>query len=173
MTAHYFTRKAFSGIDSVVGVLAWIGNGAIVIIMLFFLTDVGGRVLLNKPLYGSDELIELSMIILGLAIMYATSTKQHVRMGMLSGRLPRRSRAILTGIGSFLEFGISVLIAYEVLTKALEMLKTHEVSPVLSIPMGPPVLVLSISFFVSCLTSLVQAVHPQVSDEKSEGDSAL
>jgi TRAP-type C4-dicarboxylate transport system permease small subunit len=135
--------------------------------------DVCGRVFLNKPLYGSNELIELTMIILGFAIMYATRTGQHVKMDMLGPRLPKRTRAILMSIGSLLEFGIGAVIAYEVLIKALHMLKIHEVSPFLSIPMGPPVLALSISFFVSCLTSFLQAVNPQVSEEKSEGGSAI
>ena len=173
MSAHHLLGKTFEGIGSVVEVLAWIGNGAIAFITLLFMIDVCGRVLLNKPLYGSNELIELSMIILGLAIMYATSTKQHVKMGMLSARLSRRAQAILASIGSFLEFGISAVIAYQVLTKGMDMLKTHEVSPVLSIPMGPFVLALSISFFVSCLTSLLQAVNPQVSEERSEGGVAI
>jgi len=135
--------------------------------------DVCGRAFLNKPLYGSNELIELTMIILGFAIMYATRTRQHVKMDILSPRLSKRTQAILTSIGSLLEFGISAVIAYEVLLKALHIVKIHEVSPVLFIPMGPAVFALSISFFVSCLASLLQAVGPRISGEKSEGGSAI
>jgi len=173
MSTHSLTRKVFKGIDSVVKVLTWVGNGAIVVIILIFLIDICGRAVLNKPLYGSDELIELTMIILGFAIMYATRTKQHVKIDILSPRLPRPTQAILTSIGSLLEFGLSAVIAYEVFIKALHMLKMHEVSNLLFIPMGPFVLGLSISFFVSCLTSLLQAVNPRVSEEKSEGGSAI
>lgn len=172
MSTHYLTQKVFKGLDSVVKLLTWIGNGAIALITLIFMIDVCGRAFLNKPLYGSNELIELTMIILGFAIVYATWTKQHVKMDILSPRLPRRTQAILTSIGLLLEFGISALIAYEVFMKALNMLKIHEVSPFLSIPTGPAVFALSISFFVSCLTSLLQAVSPHVSEEKSEGGSA-
>jgi TRAP-type C4-dicarboxylate transport system permease small subunit len=172
MSTHYLTQKVFKGLDSVVKLLTWIGNGAIALITLIFMIDVCGRAFLNKPLYGSNELIELTMIILGFAIVYATWTKQHVKMDILSPRLPRRTQAILKSIGLLLEFGISALIAYEVFMKALNMLKIHEVSPFLSIPTGPAVFALSISFFVSCLTSLLQAVSPHVSEEKSEGGSA-
>jgi len=173
MSTHYLTRKVFKGIDSVAEVLFWIGNGAIAVITLIFMIDVCGRVFLNKPLYGSNDFIEVTMIVLGFAIMYATRTKQHVKMDILSARLPRRTKAILTSIGSLLEFGIGAVIAYEVLIRALHMLKFHEVSNFTSIPTGPFVLALSISFFVSCLTSLLQAVNPQVSEEKSEGGSAI
>ena len=173
MSTNYLTRKVFKGLDSVVKLLTWIGNGAIALITLIFMIDVCGRAFLNKPFYGSNELIELTMIILGFAIVYATWTKQHVKMDILSPRLPRRTQAILTSIGSLLEFGISAVIAYEVFMKALNMLKIHEVSPFLSIPTGPAVFALSISFFVSCLTSLLQAVSPHVSEEKSEGGSAI
>jgi TRAP-type C4-dicarboxylate transport system permease small subunit len=173
MSTNYLTRKVFKGLDSVVKVLTWIGNVAIAVITLIFMIDVCGRAFLNKPLYGSNELIELTMILLGFAIVYATWTKQHVKMDILSPRLPRRTQTILTSIGSLLEFVISAVIAYEVLIKALYMLKIHEVSPFLSIPMGPPVLALSISFFVSCLTSLLQAVNAHVSQEKSEGGFAI
>ena len=166
-------RKVFKGFDSVVEVLTWIGNVAIAVITLIFMIDVCGRAFLNIPLYGSNELIELTMIILGFAIMYATNTKQHIKMDILSPRLPRRFQAILASIGSWLEFGISTVIAYEVLIRALHMLKMHEVSPFLSIPTGPFILALSISFFVSCLASLLQAVNPHVSEEKSEGGSAI
>ena len=173
MSTHCLTRKVFKGLDSVVKVLTWIGNVVIAVITLFFMIDVCGRAFLNKPLYGSNELIELTMILLGFAIVYATWTKQHIKMDILSPRLPKRSQAILTSIGSLLECGISAVIAFEVLMKALYMLKIHEVSPLLSIPMGPAVLALSISFFVSSLTSLLQAVNPRVSEEKSEVGSAI
>jgi len=173
MSTHYLTRKVFKGLDSVVKLLTWIGNGAIAFITLIFMIDVCGRAFLNKPLYGSNELIELTMIILGFAIVYATWTKQHVKIDILSPRLPRRTQTILTSIGSFLEFGISAVIAYEVFMKALSMLKIHEVSPFLSIPTGPAVLALSISFFVSCLISLLQAINPHISEEKSEVGSAI
>jgi TRAP-type C4-dicarboxylate transport system permease small subunit len=173
MSPHYLERKVFKGFDSVVEVLTWVGNGAIAAITLFFMIDVCGRAFLSKPLYGSNELVELTMIVLGFSIMYATRTRQHVKMDMLSPRLSRRSQAILTSIGSLLEFGISAVIAYEVLIKALHIMKTHEVSPLLFIPMGPAVLALSISFFVSCLTSLLQAVNPHLSEEKSEGGFAI
>lgn len=173
MITHYLTRKVFKVIDSVVEVLTWVGNVAMAVLTLIFMIDVCGRAFLNKPLYGSNELIELTMIILGFAIVYATRTKQHVKMEILSPRLPRRTQAIMKSIGSLLEFGISAVIAYGVLIKALHLLKTHEVSPDHSIPMWPLILALSISFFVSCLTSLLQAVNPQVSEEKSEGGSAI
>ena len=173
MSTHYLTQKVFKGLDSVVKLLTWIGNGAIALITLIFMIDVCGRAFLNKPLYGSNELIELTMIILGFAIVYATWTKQHVKIDILSPRLPRRTQTILTSIGSFLEFGISAVIAYEVFMKALSMLKIHEVSPFLSIPTGPAVLALSISFFVSCLISLLQAINPHISEEKSEVGSAI
>jgi TRAP-type C4-dicarboxylate transport system permease small subunit len=173
MSAHSLTRRVSKGIDSVAVVLTWIGNGAIAVITLIFMIDICGRAFLNKPFYGSNELIELTMIILGFAIMYATRTGQHVKMDMLSPRLSRRSQVILTSIGSLLEFGISAVIAYEVLIKALHIVKIHEVSPLLFIPMGPAVFALSISFFVSCLISLLQAVNPQLLEEKSEGGLAI
>ena len=173
MGTHDLTRKVFKGIDSVVKVLTWVSNIAMAVLTLIFMIDVCGRALLNKPLDGSNELIELIMIILGLAIMYATRTRQHVKMDILSPRLPRRPRAILASIGSLLEFAISAVVAYEVLIQAWKLMKNHEVSVLLSIPMGPPVLALSISFFVSCLMSLLQAVNPQVLEEKSEGGLAI
>ena len=173
MSNRYLMRKISEGIDSVVEVLTWVGNAAIAVITLIFMIDVCGRAFLNIPLNGSNELVELTMIIVGFAIVYATRTKQHVRMDILSLRLPRRIRAVVRSFGSLLEFGIGGVIAYEVLMKAIYVLKTHEVSPFLGIPMGPPVLALSIAFFVSCVTSLLQAVNPDVSEERPEGDSAI
>ena len=173
MSTNCLTRKALRGFDKVVGVLTWIGYAVITVVTVIFMIDVCGRVFANKPLNGSNELIELTMIILSSSIMYATWTKQHVKMDMLSPRLSRRARAILVRIGSLLEFGISVVIAYQSLIYGLEMLKKHEVTNVLSIPIGPFVLGLSIFFFMSCLASLLQVVNPQVSEEKSEGGSAI
>jgi TRAP-type C4-dicarboxylate transport system permease small subunit len=169
MRTHYLTRKVYKGIDSVVEVLSWVANAAIVVITLIFIVDVGGRALLNMPLYGSTELVEITMLILGFAFVYATKTRQHVKMEVLSPRLTKRSRTILMRFASLLEFGISAVITYEVFIKALHMLKNYEVSPFIEIPMGPPVLALSISLFLSCLISLLQAIDPQVSEEKSEG----
>jgi TRAP-type C4-dicarboxylate transport system permease small subunit len=173
MSTHYLTWKVFKGIDSVVKVLTWVSIVAIAVLTLIFTIDVCGRAFLNKPLNGSNELIELTMIILGFAIMYAARTRQHVKIDMLSPRLPKRAQTILASIGSLLEFGISAVIGYEVLIQALKLMKNQEVSLLLSIPMGPFVLALSISFFVSCLISLLQAVNPQVSEEKSEGGLAI
>jgi len=173
MSPHYLEWKVFKGFDFVVKVLTWVGNIAIAVITLFFMIDVCGRAFLSKPLYGSNELVELTMIVLGFSIMYATRTRQHVKMDMLSPRLSKRTQAILMSFGSFLEFGISAVVAYEILIRALHMLKIHEVSPFLSIPLGPFVLGLAISFFVSCLISLLQALNPLASEEKSEGGSAI
>jgi len=169
MRTQYLTRKVFKVIDPVVEVITWVGNAAIVVITLIFIVDVCGRALLNMPLYGSTELVEIIMVILGFAFVYTTKTRQHVKMEVLSPRLTKRSQTILMRFASLLEFGISAVIAYEVFIKALQMVKNHEVSPFISIPMGPPVLALSISLFLSCLISLLQAINPQVSEEQSKG----
>lgn len=171
MRTQYLTRKVFKVVDPVVEVVTWVAIATIVVIILIFIVDVCGRAFLNMPLYGSTELVEITMLILGFAIVYATKTRQHVKVQVLSPRLTKRSQTILMRFASLLEFGISTVIAYEVFIKGLQMVKSYEVSPFISIPLGPPVLALSISLFLSCLISLLQAINPQVSEEQSKGGS--
>ncbi len=164
-----WTRKTSKGFYSITEVAAWTAYIAAVGIVLFVFVDVCGRYFLNKPLRGSNELVEQSMAILGgFAIMYAAVKRGHVAIDLIASRFSRRTRVIMQSIFLFVGFGTSVVLAYQVYLRALWRLQFSEVTQVLRIGTAAFAFILAVALFLCGLTLLIQAFHPWVSEETME-----
>lgn len=78
-------RTVFERLD---GVIASIGMIAVFVMMLLITADVGGRYIFNRPLVGSQEIVEMLMIV---AVFFGLSYTQkhhgHVGVDVVPGAL--------------------------------------------------------------------------------------
>lgn len=130
-------------------------GGMLLIIPLMLLTsaDVIGRVAWARPFPGIVELSSYMLdvfILLGLA--YTQQVKGHVRVSMLTSRLPQRAQIFLEIVVTILSLFIMALLAWQGLV--VGMAETA-VSDMLRIPQRPFKLLVGIAGFLLCLELVV------------------
>lgn len=106
---------AITGIvDAIIKSLAWVSCVILGLMGLVVAINVFGRYLLNKPLLGTVELVEVMMVIVAFfTIPYAQLIRRHVRVDLVTSHLPRRTQAIMGSIAFFLSAGIFIVITYQ------------------------------------------------------------
>jgi TRAP-type C4-dicarboxylate transport system permease small subunit len=171
MSIKNWARTVFKGFYLITEVAVWIGYITIAAIVLIVFVDVCGRYLLNKPLIGSYELVEQTMIILGgSAIMYAAVEGGHVAVDILASKFPRHTQIIMQRIFSLLGFGAWSVVAYSVYLDGLYLMKSSlTMAFFLQVSPAPFVFILATGLFLCSLTLLIQTFHPKVPGETMGG----
>jgi TRAP-type C4-dicarboxylate transport system permease small subunit len=155
---------AFKGLYSGCTVAAsWIGHILVGFITLIVFGNVCGRYLLRKPIRGTYELVEETMVVLGgLAIMYCTIEWGHVAIDILTVKFSRRTQMIMQTIFSLLGFGIWGVVAYGVYLHALSVMKSSgALASLPQVSQAPFRFILAAGLFLCSLTLLIQAFHPK------------
>ncbi len=74
----------------------WIPMFVLFLMMLLTASDVIGRYVFNRPLYGGQDVTELGLVVMTfLAIGYMQFMKKHVQVELLSSRLSPRAQSSL------------------------------------------------------------------------------
>ncbi len=158
------TKKLF---DVITDTFGWIGNISAILVMLIFLVDVSGRAIFNKPLYASNEMVELVMVVLGLSIMYATRADCHVKVDILVPKFKPLAQRITRKAGQGLTFITTGVIAVEIIRNAIDQIAGHQTAVLLGIPVGYFSLLFALSMFWSTMISLVQVTLPGLLKDES------
>lgn len=94
----------------------WFANilgGLVIVMMLLIVIDVGGRYFFNSPLLGG---VEISKVVLAwiffLSLSYGLIRGAHIRVELITSRLPPRLRFILDIIVSVMSLGFFILGIY-------------------------------------------------------------
>ena len=165
-----WTRKISRGLYLVNEFGSWIGYVALAGIVLIVFADVFGRYFLNRPLLGSNELVNEGMCILaGFAIMYTTLKRGHVSLDLILNRFPKSAQMIMQRIFSLIGFGVAGSLAYGVYLLAMRYMKRGATTEILGISTIPFTLLFAAALFLSSLTLLLQTFQTRASDETSEG----
>ena len=130
-------------------------SGMLLILPLMLLTsaDVIGRAAWARPIPGIVELSSYMLdvfILLGLA--YTQQVKGHVRVSMLTSRLPQRAQQSLEIVVTLLSLFIMVLLAWQGWVVGME---ETAVSDMLRIPQRPFKLLVGVAAILLCLELLV------------------
>jgi TRAP-type C4-dicarboxylate transport system permease small subunit len=104
--------------DRLIGLSGTIGAVALVLVMVAILIDVVGRVL-GKPLYGSQDIVTMSMVILVFGGM-ALCDRQggHIAVDLLESRFSTRLNRLIDIVVALTGAVIFVFIAWAVLDSA-------------------------------------------------------
>ena len=132
--------------------------GMLLIVPLMLLTsaDVIGRAAFSRPIPGIVELSSYMLdvfILLGLA--YTQQVKGHVRVSMLTSRLPQRAQQSLEILVTLLSLFIMVLLAWQGWVVGME---ETAVSDMLRIPQRPFKLLVGVAAILLCLELVVDLV---------------
>ena len=133
--------------------VCYVGMFLILPLMLLTTADVIGRAAWARPITGIVELSSYVLdvfILLGLA--YTQQVKGHVRVSMLTSRLPPRAQIILEIIVTFLSLFIITLLAWQGFVVGFE---ETAVSDMLRIAQRPFKLLVGVAAFLLCLELLV------------------
>jgi len=163
-------RIILSGVHILRKVINWIGYLSLTAMVLATATNVFGRYILNKPLLGEVDMVQLGMAVFGgVAMFIAATQRHHVGVDVLVVRFPRRTRLILGSIASLLGFMTLGVLAFGVFLNGLDTLENGSMTDTLLIPQGPFEILFSVFIFLFCLTLLIQAFRPEESEKKKDG----
>ena len=133
--------------------VCYAGMFLILPLMLLTTVDVIGRAAWDRPIPGIVELSSYALdvfILLGLA--YTQQVKGHVRVSMLTSRLPPRAQLFLEIFVTLLSLFIIVLLAWQGIVVGFE---ETAVSDMLRIAQRPFKLLVGVAAFLLCLELVV------------------
>ena len=134
-----------------------VGVGVLVLMMFLTAADVSLRYIFNLPILGSYEITEYMMAILvAFTIAYTAFTKGHVNVDLIVNRLPKRLGSAISIVTNLICVVLFSLIAWRSFYQAGVLHNAAAVSPALSIPEFPFVIITGIGF---SLISVVFILH--------------
>ncbi len=122
-------------LDTFVRILSYIGTSFLIVLVGLSTTDVVLRYFFNRPIPGTIEIIELTMVVLVFSsVAYTHVTNSHVRVEILSGVLKPSGKLILESIAGFNSIVVLLLVIWRSAVFAFE---TPDVTMILGIPVAP------------------------------------
>ena len=125
-------------LDKVSMVLIGLGIICLTALMLLITGDVAARLLLNKPISGSYELVQLLFSLTVFTGFIASQRyKAHIQISLFLRIMPGKLRFIVLGLVNTLGVGISGIITAALWNQAGKALNINSITDVLSIPVFP------------------------------------
>lgn len=122
-------QKTVDGISRVFGTIAVICCTAMMILIII---DVILRKTINLPILGSYEIVQfLLMCLVFASFSYTQSEKGHIKVTMVSGKLPYRFRSLINGIFELSGAGLAFYCGYAAIIHGNYLFKSAWVSDVL------------------------------------------
>jgi len=124
--------------------------------------DVVGAKLFLWPLPGATEVISFSQVVaIAPAIAFALILGRHIRVEFILDRFPKRVRAVISSISSFLSLVLFVLVGWQSYLYGISLQKAGEIGSTSHLPFYPFAFVIafccipvSLAFLVEVLKSL-------------------
>ncbi len=115
--------------------VALLGGAVLFAIMLLVSWSVFARYVLNAPILGDQELVEIGMsLVVMMAMPFATATGSHIRVDILDNKLGAMGRflcdLLARGIGAYVLF----LLIGKTWDKALDAYEYNDVTNMIEIP---------------------------------------
>ena len=126
--------------------VSYLGMTLLIPMMLLTTTDVVGRAIWSRPIYGTVELSSYMLaVFLLLGVAYTHQVKGHVRVSMLTSRLPGRANLALDLVTILLSMFIIGLLAWQGWVVGME---ERAVSDMLRVPQRPFKVLVSVAAFL-------------------------
>ena len=136
-------------------VLNGIAAGFLAVMMVLTGVDVLGRYVFNKPVPGSYEMTEFMMpIVIAFGLAFCALEKGHVKVELVTSRLPERTQAVMKTIVCLVFLGIFILVTWQTWLRAKGMIDVGQLSMVLYIPVYPFVLSVAVGCAALCIVIL-------------------
>lgn len=152
----YFAK----GIRMASKILMAISQGLLAILMFLSITDVIGRYLFNRPIFGTLEVSEILLVcIVFFGSAYTLYMDKQITMELLYSRLSPSARKKVDVITRLMAFIIFSLMVWKVTEKALYFKEANRLIPSLLWPIYPFMLVVSLGAILLSLELLIQIVY--------------
>jgi TRAP-type transport system small permease protein len=162
-------RGALGLLDRALAALATLAGLLAALMMLVTVTDVIGRGLLNKPLVGAFETIELLMAaIVFLALPFVTWRREHVNVTLFYERMPPRARSLSTALSEIVAAIVCGLLAWRAWLYGERLIEVGERTMELGIPRGYVPIAVSIILALSGLIFLLLAFRALFRGERAQ-----
>jgi TRAP-type C4-dicarboxylate transport system permease small subunit len=139
--------------------LEWVGVIGILLMFLVNFIDVIGAKFFLWPLPGSVELISFSQIVaVAPAIAFALILGRHIRVEFIIDRFPKRVRAAISSISSFLSMILFVLILWQSYLYGLSLRESGEIGSTSYIPFYPFAYLIAFCCIPVCLAFLIEVL---------------
>lgn len=152
-------RRIDRGIHRLSFILAVISGAILALMMFLTVADVILRYFFNKPILGAFELTEFMMVMMvfsGLA--YNQVRKGNIGVDVVVNKLRDRARRIAGVIASLLGLGLFVLMTWRVVVYGLKIMREHQISRELGLPISPIIFLTAFFTAVLCLVLLLDVV---------------
>jgi len=141
------------------GSLEWVGVIGILLMFLVNFIDVVGAKLFLWPLPGSVEIISFSQIVaIAPAIAFTLILGRHIRVEFIIDRFPKRIRAAISSISSFLSLILFVLILWQSYLYGVSLQKAGEIGSTSYLPFYPFAFLIAFCSIPVCLVFLMEVI---------------
>ena len=150
--------KVEQGIHKTSTTINYLALLVLFLMMLMVAVDVLGRYIFNSPFTGTFDSIEMMMVVVVFgSLAYCTLAEGHVRVDVILGRLPKRTKAILNAITFLTSVFIVALITWRLGDRAWSILKDlpGPTTLTLQIPHWPLIILATIGCFLFCLELII------------------
>ena len=147
-----FTRGFSRSLESI---------GVIGLLLMFLanFVDVVGAKLFLWPFPGVTEVISFSQIVaIAPAIAFALILGRHIRVEFIIDRFPKRIRAAITSISSFLSLVLFVLIVWQSYVYGQSLQKAGEIGSTSHLPFYPFAYLIAFCCIPVCLVFLMEVL---------------
>jgi len=133
----------------------WVGCFVLAIMMFFTAADVIGRYFLNRPIVGSFEIQAFLMaIVIGFSLAICGVNKGHINVDVVLNVLPKRVRAVMDGISSFISIAFMAFLTWQTFRYVVILHQTNSVATTVPLPSWPFALAAAIGMTVFALVLL-------------------
>jgi len=148
-------------VRSISKAMAMIAGGLVFVMMILVVLDVGGRFILNKPLYGATEIVTgLGVMVTFLALVYVQVQKRHISIDTIKAKLPERAQVIIDFIMLIAILLIVSVVSWRLIDAATYSWLTGEASPgLVQVPNAPIRTILAIGFVVLSIIIFNQIIE--------------
>jgi TRAP-type C4-dicarboxylate transport system permease small subunit len=140
--------------------LEWVGVIGILLMFLANFVDVVGAKLFLWPLPGATEVISFSQTLaIAPAIALTLLLGRHIRVEFIIDRFPKRLRAAITSISSFLSLILFILILWQSYVYGQSLQKAGEIGSTSHLPFYPFAYLIAFCCIPVCLVFLVEVLR--------------
>jgi TRAP-type C4-dicarboxylate transport system permease small subunit len=142
----------------------------LLILMLVTLVDVLGRNLLNRPLTGALELIELLLfLIIFLMLPQVTLRNQHIVITLLDSRFGAKLELFQRVLNAVLGCGLYGITGWQLWALAARSASYGDMTPTLQWPYAPFLYAMAVLSFLNAIAFLLSVASPVSDTDVSVG----
>ena len=132
----------------------------LVVMMMLTVADVFLRYVLDSPIKGSMELTEYIMVCVGtLGLAWCALQGAHIKVDLIVSKFSQRAQKYVNSFNYVLLMGVAGLITWQTFVRAGTVQRLGVDSAMLEIPQYPFVLVVSFSYFLLFVTSIMLLIY--------------